>query len=117
MRHVARTRRVALRATATRPDLCPTCYQAPEITCSVCGDTALGRRTTADGRPMCFRCQATRRVDAALTGPDGTIPETLRPVRDAIVHADNPHLTSVLDHSPAPSTGRSGRPRRFFCRT
>jgi hypothetical protein len=92
----ARTRRVALRATATRPDLCPTCYQAREITCSVCGNTALGRRTTADGQPMCFRCQACRRVDAALTGPDGTIPETLRPVRDAIVHADNPR--SILNN-------------------
>lgn len=91
-----RTRRVALKATATSPDLCPTCYQAPEITCSVCGDTALGRRTTADGRPMCFRCQACRRVDAALTGPEGTIPETLWPVRDAIVHADNPR--SVLSN-------------------
>lgn len=85
-----RTRRVALRATATTPDICPTCYQAPEITCSVCGTTDLGRRTTANGEPMCFRCQATRRVDAALAGPNGTIPEALLPVRDAIVTVDNP---------------------------
>lgn len=91
-----RTRRVALRATATTPDICPTCYQAPEITCSVCGTTDLGRRTTADGRPMCFRCQATRLVDHALSGPDGTIAEALLPVRDAIVSADNPR--SILSN-------------------
>lgn len=91
-----RTRRVALRATDTSPDICPTCFQAPEITCSLCGDTAFGRRFTANGKPMCFRCQATRRVDAALTGPDGAIPEPLRPVRDAIVSADNPR--SILNN-------------------
>lgn len=85
-----RTRRVALRATATTPDICPTCYQAPEITCSICGNTDLGRRTTADGEPMCFRCQATRLVDRELAGPDGTIPDALRPVRDAIVSVENP---------------------------
>ncbi|WP_162830307.1 hypothetical protein [Amycolatopsis palatopharyngis] len=85
-----RVRRVALRATATSPDICPTCFQAPEITCSLCGDTTLGRRSTANGAPMCFRCQATQRVDAALVGPDGSIPAELKPVRDAIVSADNP---------------------------
>jgi hypothetical protein len=91
-----RVRRVALRATATSPDICPTCFQAPEITCSVCGTTALGRRSTAAGRPLCFRCQATRRIDQALTGPDGAIPAALAPVRDAILATDNPR--SILNN-------------------
>lgn len=88
-----RTRRVALRGTITTPDICPTCYQAPKIICSVCGTTDLGRRATADGKPMCFRCQATRRVDTVLAGPDGQIPESLLTLRDAIVAADNPRST------------------------
>lgn len=92
-----RVRRVALRATATTPDICPTCFQAPEITCSVCGAIALGRRSTADdAQPMCFRCQAARRVDDALTGPEGTIPAVLIPVRDAIVATDSPR--SILSN-------------------
>jgi len=88
-----RTRRVALRATAASPDICPTCYQAPQVSCSVCGEHALGRRGTADGKPMCFTCQATRRVNTALTAPDGTIPKLLIPLRDAIAAADNPRST------------------------
>ncbi|MFC4004601.1 hypothetical protein ACFS2C_19260 [Prauserella oleivorans] len=91
-----RIRRVGLRATATSPDICRSCFQAPEIICSLCGDIALGRRSTANGKPMCFRCQATQRVDAALTGPDGTIPAPLKPVRDAIVSAEKPR--SVLNN-------------------
>jgi hypothetical protein len=91
-----RIRKVAVRATATSPDLCPTCFQAPEITCSVCGDTSLGRRSTANGKPMCFRCQATARIDAALAGPDGAVPTPLRSVRDAIIAAENPR--SILSN-------------------
>jgi hypothetical protein len=85
-----RSRRVALKATATSPDVCPTCYQAPVIDCSICGQHALGRRTTNNGRPRCFACQATVQIDAALAGPDGlTLPE-LKPVRDALLATDRP---------------------------
>jgi hypothetical protein len=45
---------------------------------------------------MCFRCQATRRIDEALTGPNGTVPAALQPVCDAIVAADNPR--SILNN-------------------
>ncbi|HOC14201.1 MAG TPA: hypothetical protein PKJ61_10040 [Propionicimonas sp.] len=79
-----RLKRVALKATATTPDVCPTCYQAPVIDCSICGQQALGRRTTNHGRPRCFACQATQQIDAALSGPDGTINPELKPVRDAL---------------------------------
>jgi hypothetical protein len=91
-----RVRRVALRATSTSPDICPTCFQAPEIICSVCGATALGRRSTAAGRPLCFRCQAIRRIDETLTGPDGTIPAALVSVREAILATDSPR--SILNN-------------------
>jgi hypothetical protein len=86
-----RSRRVSLRATAASPDICPTCYQWPIIDCSVCGRTEPGRRTTHHGNPLCFRCQATAVIDAALTGPDGQLPTELKGVRDAIVDRDRPH--------------------------
>jgi hypothetical protein len=85
-----RSRRVALKATATSPDICPTCYQAPVIDCSICGQQALGRRTTNNGRARCFACQATIQIDIALTGPDGLIRPELKPVRDALVATDRP---------------------------
>lgn len=85
-----RLKRVALRATDTSPDVCPTCYQAPVIDCSICNQQALGRRTTNHGRPRCFGCQATAQIDAALTGPDGTIRYELKPVRDALTELERP---------------------------
>lgn len=85
-----RLKRVALKATATTPDICPTCYQAPVIDCSICGQQALGRRTTNHGRPRCFACQAAQQIDAALTGPDGTIQPGLKPVRDALADLQRP---------------------------
>src|SRR5690625_2191802 len=85
-----RLKRVALKATATTPDVCPTCYQAPVIECSICGQQALGRRTTNHGRPRCFACQAAHQIDAALAGPDGIIRSELQPVRDTLVELERP---------------------------
>lgn len=85
-----RLKRVALKATATTPDVCPTCYQAPVIACSICGQQSLGRRTTNHGRPRCFACQAAQQIDAALTGPGGTIRPELKPVRDALTEMRRP---------------------------
>ena len=73
-----RTRRVALKATADNPDICPTCYQAPIVDCSVCGNPGLGRRTTKNGKPWCFACQATEHIDGLLAGADGELPEKLK---------------------------------------
>ncbi|WP_207782607.1 hypothetical protein [Phytoactinopolyspora limicola] len=85
-----RLKRVALKATTTTPDVCPTCYQAPVIDCSICGQQALGRRTTNHGHSRCFACQATQQIDAALTGPDGTIRPELKGVRDALTELRQP---------------------------
>lgn len=60
------------------------------IDCSICGQQALGRRTTNHGRPRCFACQATQQVDAALAGPDGLIRPELKPVRDALTELRQP---------------------------
>jgi len=79
-----------LKATATSLDVCPTCYQAPVIDCSTCGQQALGHRTTNHGRPRCFACRATQQIDAALTGPDGPIRPELKPVRDALTELRQP---------------------------
>ncbi|QQB65053.1 hypothetical protein I6I18_01115 [Kytococcus sedentarius] len=79
-----------MKATATTPDVCPTCYQAPVIDCSLCGQQALGRRTTNHGWPRCFACQSAQQIDAALTGPDGTIRPELKPVRDALTEFRQP---------------------------
>ncbi|MBW0105724.1 hypothetical protein I4I78_25150, partial [Pseudonocardia sp. KRD-291] len=46
-----RTRRVAVRATATSPDLCPTCHQAPVLTCQRCGAHDLCRTTGPNRAP------------------------------------------------------------------
>lgn len=96
-----RLKRVALKATATTPDVCPTCYQAPVIECSICGQQALGRRTTNHGRPRCFACQAAQQIDAALTGPDGTIRPELKPVRDALTELRRPRSLLNNWHSIA----------------
>lgn len=91
-----RSRRVALKGTATSPVICPTCYQAPMIDCSVCGQQALGRRTTKNGQPWCFACQATERIDRLLAGPDGTIPTGIKSVRDVLVATGRPR--SILSN-------------------
>lgn len=87
-----RLKRVALKATATSLDVCPTCYQAPVIDCSVCGQQALGRRTTHRGRPRCFDCQAAAQIDAALAGPNWMIRPELQLVRDARTERERPRL-------------------------
>ena len=96
-----RIRRIALKATVTSPDVCPTCYQAPVIDCSICHQQALGRRTTNTGRPRCFGCQATARVDAALIATNGEILPELKPVRDALVATARPRslLSNWHDHA------------------
>ncbi|SDU20910.1 Site-specific recombinase XerD [Jiangella alkaliphila] len=91
-----RTRRVSVKATASAPDVCPTCHQWPVIDCSVCGRTEPGRRTTNHGQPMCFRCDATAKIDTILTDASGVIPAPLKPVRDAIADRDRPR--SILSN-------------------
>jgi len=91
-----RSRRVALKATDASPDICPTCYQAPVIDCTLCGQHALGRRTTMNGNAWCFACQATDRIDRLLTGPDGTIPAGIKNVRDVLVGTNRPR--SILNN-------------------
>lgn len=93
MRPCGRVRRVAVRATATTPDICFTCHRPPEVDCSLCGDHAPGRLTSADSQPACFRCLLARRTDELLTGPDGVILAGLKPLREAIVATDNPEAT------------------------
>lgn len=98
-----RTRRVAVRATATSPDLCPTCHQAPMLTCQQCGTHNLCRTTGPDRTPWCFRCQLTTRLDHLLTPPGATeVPSHLRVLRDAIAAVDNPRTAlGWLHRSPA----------------
>jgi hypothetical protein len=89
-------RRVALRATNTSPDICPTCHQAPLVDCSVCGQRALGRRATKNGKPWCFGCQATERIDRLLAAPGGAIPSGVKDVRDVLVATQRPR--SILSN-------------------
>lgn len=98
-----RTRRVAVRATATTPDLCPTCHQAPVLTCHQCGARDLCRTTGPARAPRCFRCQLTTRLDQLLTPPGATaVPAALRALRDAIAAIDNPRTAlGWLHRSPA----------------
>lgn len=83
-----RTRRVALRATENSPDVCPTCYWAPVVECSECGQQGLGRRSTRDGRPWCFSCQAAARIDQLLGDDRGQTRHGFEEVRDALVQVD-----------------------------
>ncbi|MCF7552664.1 hypothetical protein [Pseudonocardia sp. WMMC193] len=97
-----RTRRVAVRATATSPDLCPTCHQAPMLTCHRCGVVDLCRTTGPGRAPICFRCQLTARLDKTLT-PTGTdLHPGLIALREAIATVDNPRVAlNWLHRSPA----------------
>ena len=83
-----RTRKVALRATETSPDVCPTCYWAPVVECSECGQQGLGRRTTRDGQPWCFACQAVARIDDLLTDETGRVRAGYDEVRSALTQVD-----------------------------
>lgn len=84
----SRTRRVALRATESSPDVCPTCYWAPVVLCSTCGQQGLGRRTTRGGDPWCFACQAAARVDELLADENGRLREGYAPVREALLEME-----------------------------
>ncbi|MBE4696197.1 hypothetical protein HGI16_16020 [Brevibacterium casei] len=90
-----------MRATETSSDVCPTCYQAPVIACSLCGQQALGRRTTNRGRPRCFACQAAQQIDAARTGPDGSIRPELAGVCDALTGLERPRSLLTNWHNLA----------------
>src|SRR3546814_17799855 len=66
------------------------------IDCSVCGQHALGRRTTKEGQPWCFACQATERIDQLLAAADRSIPDGLKDVRDVLVAGPRPR--SILSN-------------------
>ncbi|WP_152448059.1 hypothetical protein [Nocardiopsis alkaliphila] len=97
-----RERRVAVKASDSGPDICPTCHQAPEVDCSICSQRLRGRLTGNDGRPACFGCMLAARVQALLTGPEGTIAPELLGVREALVDTANPQAAlSNFGRSPA----------------
>lgn len=48
-----------------------------------------------------LRCRLDDRITAALNGPDGSIAEQLRPVREAVLAVDNPRSGHVWMRSPA----------------
>src|SRR3546814_19231219 len=66
------------------------------IDCSVCGQHALCRRTTKEGQPWCFACQATERIDQLLAAADRSIPDGLKDVRDVLVAGPRPR--SILSN-------------------
>ncbi|MFE5657747.1 hypothetical protein ACFQ9H_16380 [Streptomyces sp. NPDC056517] len=66
--------------------ICGPCAGLPGIyTCPNCGT---GGRLYADGR--CPRCVLSVRLTEHLAGPDGQVPEQLRPLLDALANADAP---------------------------
>lgn len=88
--------------TADGTPLCPACNWAPVTTCSRCGIEAMCRHV-AGGPPVCLRCILTDRIDALLTGPDGTIPAALVGLRDTILSVDNPRTSLSWLHKHPPS--------------
>lgn len=97
-----RVRRVAVRGRNGQSDLCPTCHQAPVLTCGVCGARARCRTTTPDRSPICWRCQLVRRLDEVLGDADGNILGPLLPLREAILAVGNPRTAmGWLGRSPA----------------
>lgn len=76
------------RARDGEPDLCDSCNRSPNGTCSRCGSVGpiTGRRT---GALICRRCSLTDRVDALLSA-DGTIPDALSPLREALITGSSP---------------------------
>lgn len=95
-----RVRRIARRATADHPDLCHACWWEPTAVCSRCGEEGMCNGIRK-GRPLCLRCRLDDRITGALTGPDGTIPQSLAPVREAVLAVDNPRSGHVWMRSPA----------------
>lgn len=97
-----RIRRISKRARDGQPDLCPACNWAATATCTRCDTTGLCRHANGTGPPVCLRCLAMDKLDALLTGPDGTIRPELAGVRAAFVAAHKPRsLHTWLDRSPA----------------
>lgn len=80
---------ISKRATETTPDLCPSCYRAPDNTCMVCGQERLCH-SVAKGTPTCERCILARRMRSLLTSPDGEIPGWAKPVEQALLSTKNP---------------------------
>lgn len=95
-----RVRRIAKRATANHPELCHACWWEPIATCCRCGQEGMCNGIRK-GAPLCLRCRLDDKISAALTGPSGTIPESLAPVRDAVLAVDNPRSGHVWMRSPA----------------
>jgi len=77
-----------VRGNEDRPDLCPTCYQAPIISCSRCGSLAPGRRNSAGRGPRCFRCILEDRLTTDLKGQDGRVLTELQPICAALTCDD-----------------------------
>ena len=92
-----RTRRIALRATRTSPDLCAACHWAPTATCTRCGATAIATGVTT-GQAICFGCVAVAKLDAIITRPAGDRDERLAPLLDLFARVDQPRtLLNWLD--------------------
>lgn len=100
-------RRIALRATASSPDLCPACYWAPTSTCTRCGTTALSTGNTA-GTPVCFSCVVVEQLDTVITRPDGTRDERLAPLLELFARVDQPR-TLLIWVNRKPSAERPTR--------
>ena len=110
-----RVRRVAVRGRNGQSDLCPTCHQAPVLTCGVCGARARCRTTTPDRSPICWRCQLVRRLDEVLGDADGNILGPLLPLREAILAVGNPR-TAMGGWAGARPSRYSPRWRTAICR-
>jgi hypothetical protein len=95
-----RMRRIAKKATGDQPDLCHACWWEPIAVCSRCGKEGMCNGIKKDA-PLCLRCRLDDRITLVLTGPDGTIPPSLAPVRDAVLAVDNPRSGHVWMRSPA----------------
>lgn len=96
-----RVRRIAKRATDNQPDLCHACWWESIAICSRCGKEGMCNGIKK-GLPLCLRCRLDDRITAALTGPDGTMAESLAPVRRAVLEVDNPRSGHVwMGRSPA----------------
>lgn len=89
-----RVRRIAKRATEHNPDLCPACWWEPIALCSRCGNQGMCNGIR-QGKPLCLRCRLDDKVSQALSGPDGTIPPRLLPVREAVLAVENPRSGHV----------------------
>lgn len=66
--------------------ICVACSGVPlEVCCRRCGQEApMGRAK------ICWRCQLSDMLDALLAGPDGQIPDNVRPLADALLDMPRP---------------------------